>query len=212
MCPGDGYTNITGECDLFEGGCAAGHHCVAQATASDVVAVCEPSSGGPNGAGEPCVDDAACQDAMICNGGLCHPYCCPETNEPCGANQCNLQLNFTGTDKYAMVCAYNPTCQLFTPGSCAEGTDCHVADEVKGIAVCHEPAEPYVDPPEPCAFVNNCGDSQYCSETCFWHCDVSTWDSERAPAPGLGGCPEGTECVLLNGWDGFPNLGSCQPL
>ena len=215
MCNSE-YTNITGDCDLLTGGCPAGQHCVPTASGTDVVAQCAASSGGQKAPGEACASDAECQDGAICQGALCRPFCCPDTDEPCAGGQCNLELSFTDTDKFAMVCSYSATCTLLDPTSCPEGEDCHATNFETGVAVCHMPSPQQGDPPSECNYINDCGDSQFCDTNaspavCTWHCDGTTGQNEPAPDLGLGGCPEATECVVPTNWTGFPNLGACMP-
>jgi hypothetical protein len=181
-------------------------------TANGVEAQCVVNPGGVKGADEACSSDDECQPGMLCQPDSCLPMCCPDTDEPCmdDGGTCTLQLSFNGTDKFVMVCAFSQSCTLFQPDTCPDGEDCHPEDTSQGIAKCHPPAPRPADVGEACAFINSCADSVWCNATCIRLCDVTTWQNEPAPEPGLGGCPAGETCNPAGFGGAFANVGTCD--
>jgi hypothetical protein len=145
---------------------------------------------------------------------------------PCGSGRCDVHLN-VGDGKFAMMCSYNPACELFQDDCEDEPPDkimdCHIADAEEGLAVCDQRSSNWVDEGGPCFYRNDCGDSQICHRgppdadpdagiagRCRYLCIVSDWQNLT---PGLGGCPQtpGPQTCHDGGAQAFPDVGICVP-
>ena len=210
-CPSQ-VTTIMGECDLYYQDCPNGDNCLPTLDGNNMLTTA-CSTPGLIGLGQPCMDPGECQAGLLCIGGACTHACCPETDEPCGVGDCNINATFNGfPNDFIMACSYAQTCTLFDPNSCPNGQDCHI--QMTGFASCSNPSGANAMPGQPCMFVNDCGDSQIClgetgpmdpNEVCRWLCQQGSM-----AAPGLGGCPGGTTCNTSVYDFGFAGVGFCE--
>jgi len=203
------FTDITGDCDLLAQDCPNGQWCNVVSEKS----VCVPITGSLLKIGSECIQ-GECAAGLRCIGGLCTPFCCPASNQPCGDGTCDVNVSFGSS--YAMMCSFNPGCTLFK-GDCPEGTDCHIGDAEAGLAVCDEPASSFVGEGEVCKYRNDCGESQLCNKNgsdkngengiCRHLCKISDWMNLK---PAKGGCEAERSCKPVNAGS-FMDLGICEP-
>lgn len=211
-CPTmDGYTNISGACDLLAQNCDGNNTCgVFDNGMGGSTTDCAITAGLMT-TGSPCNPDmgqaSECVKGDFCVNGICTRVCCKDNNEPCGSGKCNLKLNFTGTTDFMWVCTYATACTLFTANACAGGDQCHPEEE--GLATCQENSGANAPEGGACMYVNDCGDMQLCvgpdaqNSFCRYACTMGS-----SAAPGLGGCPGGQSC---NGLMDFTSIGVCIP-
>jgi hypothetical protein len=204
----DVYTDApSGDCDLLQQDCPPGRTC-APIEFSGVWTTKCLSGGGLKGPGKACFDQGECAAGLFCIGeanSFCSPICCPGTGEPCGGGLCNANVAFGPF--YAMMCTFEPECELFEQDACEGVGECHISDVTQGLATCAEPAPSQSDEGGPCQFINGCKDMQHCFEgTCRYYCLTNP---PGALPPGQGGCPDTQGCASIN--LGVSGVGVCQP-
>jgi len=103
-CP-DEYTNVEGECDILLQDCDVGYWCMI-ISAPNAAATCVENGSGTVDKGGACTaGNHQCMPGLICAQQHCTPYCCPSTDQPCGAGTCN-QYIYYGVPAYARICSY----------------------------------------------------------------------------------------------------------
>jgi hypothetical protein len=208
-CTGEYSTLPDGPCDLLEQGCPLGQSCEPKNSGGAYTPTCVDNPG-LKGANKFCQSSNECQAGLFCVFNLCTPVCCPTTNEPCGGGTCNVEFSGdTGNwaPGFITLCSFLEKCQVLTADACPEGKDCHLQDFEQGLAVCVPPNGSFVPEGGACSYLNDCADMQLCyNNACRFNCYVS---ASGQGMPGLGGCPEGQDCVADE--FGVDDIGICQP-
>lgn len=214
-CTDGAATNMgEGECDLLQQDCPPGETCRPNYVGDVFIPQCVGGAG-LKGAAEQCSDDAECKAGLFCLGSAnkqCLAICCPDNDEPCGGGQCSLKVDWNETEFFTFMCSYSQLCELFTPGSCPQGLECHIEDTSQGLTGCVGPSPTQVGEGEECTYLNDCGDSQFCFSQgnpgiCRYNCDLA---APAGTAEGLGGCPVGQTCQA-NFDFGIPGISVCLP-
>jgi hypothetical protein len=164
-----------------------------------------------------CADMTECEAGLFCVFDKCTPICCPTDPSSCSGGTCNVDVN-VGGGYFVRVCAFNQSCELFTPNPCPQGEECHLADTMQGLSVCIAPSGPnQFNEGEMCMYLNDCKESQMCVDKpsadqpgiCRFNCDLNTWMQSQ---PSFGGCPAGQTCVDPTNPNFKPDtVGVCRP-
>jgi len=210
---GEGYTNITGTCDLLNQDCENNEHCDVNTNANPPTTLCKPQKDGLGPKGEECGSTKECKSGLRCVLGHCSPYCCPSNHEPCAGGICDVQVSFPN-EGWVMMCSYLPACTLFE-SNCEEGTYCHIGIAEQGLAVCDPPSDNLQEEGGVCEFRNDCKESAICNKNapdgngklgiCRHLCDTA-----KGGEPEKGGCLPKRACEEIKAGV-FTDLGICKP-
>jgi len=207
-CDADVTNAESGPCDILAQDCDPGYGCKLVGLGSPPKPKCVAQPGLKTiGQSCPTGQDDECLAGLICRGLICTAYCCPSTDLPCNGGACST-LDQAGSGITAFICNFDEQCALFNPDSCPAGKDCHVADPTQGLATCSTTLPGQSAEGEACMYINDCPDSLDCfNGICRYYCHHTAPESMNAP--GLGGCPPGRTCAMVD--LGIPDVGICLP-
>jgi hypothetical protein len=211
-----------GDCDLVLQDCPNNLTCRVQSVdGGSPRAACLDLGNGSADLGGACTAHTQCRAGLVCALNKCTRPCCIDQEAAlCAHGDCDLTVTFPG-GAFTRVCTFSPPCTPWA-NDCPPGieSDCHAfANEFECSFPRYSPdAGSTVG--QPCVYVNDCGDSQYClypsgtatSGICRWLCKVSNTGAPDAGtvggSPGQGGCEPQETCLAFTSpsW-----LGVCRP-
>jgi len=203
-CPNPNYTDLVeDECALLDrSSCTEpGTGCVPE---NDGTTACV-YGGGLKDVQATCTENAECKPGLVCAFDRCSRPCCRETNEPCGAGECNVEFTFDANFVY--YCSYLDSCTPFGE-PCPSSQGC-VPRFAEGDAVCVGLQPDGGGDGDGCQFINDCQLNLVCDrdgvpDVCRYMCKTDG----SSTTPGEGGCPMGQTCQPEGTLSG---IGVCRP-